>query len=109
MKTDPVIQFECIGAHESNISPPMKVSVTLPISVDGRRSSVSVYVAVTPFDFETPTHEQVDLLNRVVRWLENGTEAVSALRKIVYDDNGRWRVGIHGDEDVSDLVSGVLE
>jgi hypothetical protein len=47
---------------------------------------------------------------RTVRRLQHDNEALkAALSELVYkDSDGKWKVGIRGDEDVTDIIGDVL-
>lgn len=45
---------------EANISPRMRMTVTLPVQFDGRDAGVTIYVAVSPFaELNLGTHDRM--------------------------------------------------
>ncbi len=53
---------------EHSLQVPMLKAVTLPITIDGKRTMFAVYIAVSPFTLgeKIPTDEQVLKVSRVI-------------------------------------------
>lgn len=51
--------------------------------------------------------KELMLQNEVLR--EKAVQLEEALRRLVYEFEGRWHVGVHGESDVTDIVGDALD